>query len=166
MQPLFTKGVAPIEVDAISGACQVMRREAFERAEMYNTEYFMYAEDVDLCFKMRQLGLKNFYVPQAVVTHHGGQSSNAAPVSGWSAILMRASWKRFFEKHRGPQYARLFQVAVALQAALRVTLISFVMLGAVILSRGNKLSLARAKWKSVLRWSLGLERWVDTLGTN
>jgi GT2 family glycosyltransferase len=166
MQPLFAKGTAPIEVDAISGACQMMRREVFERAEMYSTKYFMYAEDVDLCFRMNRLGLRNFYVPEAVVTHHGGQSSNATAVSGWSAILMRESWRRFFEQHRSRQYARLFQAAVALQAALRVTLISFVIPGAAILGRGNKLSLTREKWKSILRWSLGLEQWVNSPGTN
>jgi GT2 family glycosyltransferase len=166
MWPLFAKRLAPTEVDIISGACQMMRREVFERAGMYSTAYFMYAEDADLCFKINRMGFRNLYVPEAVVMHHGGQSGNAIPVSGWSAIQMRESLKCFFEQHRGRQYAQLFQAAVVLQAALRVIVISSVILATRILGREEKLSLVKEKWKSILRWSLGLERWINSPDTN
>jgi GT2 family glycosyltransferase len=162
MQPLLSEGNAPSEVEAISGACQMVRREAFERVSMYSTDYFMYAEDIDLCLKMNRLGLRNLYVPDALVKHHGGQSSDAVVVSGWSAILMRESWKRFFEQHRSRRYARVFQATVGLQAALRITLISLAMLVLAVTGRGQRLALVRKKWTSILRWALGLEEWVNS----
>jgi N-acetylglucosaminyl-diphospho-decaprenol L-rhamnosyltransferase len=161
MQPLLSEGKVPSEVEAISGACQMVRRKAFERVSMYTTDYFMYAEDVDLCLKMNRLGLRNLYVPDALVKHHGGQSSNAVVVSGWSAILMRESWKRFFEQHRSRRYARMFQATVVLQAALRITLLSLAMLVPAVVGRGQQLVLVRKKWTSILRWALGLEEWVN-----
>jgi GT2 family glycosyltransferase len=161
-QPLLSEENAPSEVEVISGACQMVRREAFERASMYSTDYFMYAEDTDLCLKMNRLGLRNLYVPDAFVKHHGGQSSDAVIVTGWSAVLMRESWKRFFEQHRSRRYARIFQATVALQAALRITLLSLAMLIPAVVGREQQLILIRRKWTSILRWALGLEEWVNS----
>jgi GT2 family glycosyltransferase len=166
MQPLFDNPSAAVEVDAISGACQMVRRDVFLRAEMYSTAYFMYAEDIDLCLKTTRMELKNIYVPDAVFIHHGGGSSYAATESGRSAILMRESWKRFFEQNRSQTYARAFQVAVGIQAALRIIVISVAVLVAVILGRGSQLSVIKRKWTGVLRWALGLEQWVNRVSTN
>jgi N-acetylglucosaminyl-diphospho-decaprenol L-rhamnosyltransferase len=165
MQPLFDNPSVAVEVDAISGACQMVRRDVFQRAQMYSAAYFMYAEDVDLCLRTTRLGLKNFYVPDAVFIHHGGRSTSAATENGWSAILMRESWKRFFEQNRSQTYARLFQVAVGIQAALRVIVISVAMLGADMVGRGSRLAMIKRKWIGISRWALGLEQWANRLST-
>jgi len=57
MQALFSGCNQYSEVDMISGACLMMRRSVFERIGLFSTEYFMYAEDVDLCYKSRKLDL-------------------------------------------------------------------------------------------------------------
>lgn len=163
MRPLFDNPSAEVSVDAVSGACQMLRRDVFQRAGMYNPAYFMYAEDIDLCFRTTQLGLKNYYVPDAGVIHHGGKSSSGATESGRSAILMRESWKRFFEQHRGPAYALMFRIAVGVQAALRVVLLLFPALVAGLLGLHGRLAMLRRKWTRILRWALGLEPWVNRL---
>jgi GT2 family glycosyltransferase len=163
MRPLFDNPSVAVEVDAISGACQMVRRDVFLHAQMYSAAYFMYAEDIDLCLRTNRQGLRNFYVPDAVFIHHGGGSSTAATESGRSAILMRESWKRFFEQNRSRTYARLFQVAVAMQAALRIIVISAVLFAADLLGRGGRLAAVKRKWTGILRWALGLEPWVKGL---
>src|SRR5665213_104675 len=59
--PLFSDDVKPAKVEAITGACMMMRREVFERVGMFSEEYFMYAEDVDLCWKVTRAGFSNYY---------------------------------------------------------------------------------------------------------
>src|SRR5690348_3920993 len=54
--PLFENRTAPAAVDAVSGASLMIRRNVFEAAGLFTTSYFMYAEDVDLCFKARRAG--------------------------------------------------------------------------------------------------------------
>ena len=53
------------------------KREVIESIQGFTTEYFMYAEDLDLCRKVRKAGWGVYYVPDAVIVHHGGQSSGS-----------------------------------------------------------------------------------------
>lgn len=163
MRPLFDNTSDTVEVDAISGACQMMERDVFLRANMYSTEYFMYAEDVDLCLRANQMGRRNLYVPDAVFVHHGGKSSGLLAGSSWSAVVMRESLKRYFELNHSRSYAKVFQVAVGMQAALRVVLISVVALAARIAGRDHSLETVKRKWTSILRWAFGREQWVCLL---
>lgn len=60
---------------AVTGACMVMRREAFERAGGFDEEHLAVAfNDVDLCFKLRALGLENVWTPHACLVHHESYS--------------------------------------------------------------------------------------------
>lgn len=163
-RPLVDNPSGNVEVEAVSGACQMIRRDVFQRAGLYNTIYFMYAEDVDLCRNVADLGLKNYYVGNAVVVHHGGQSSGGDSENGRVAVMMRDSWRKYFELHRGTVYAITFRVAVALQAVCRLTLIMTAMLASHGGERRRRLMLAKKKWRSVLRWALGLESWVGNIG--
>src|ERR1700730_8165906 len=54
--PLFSSNPEPVKVEAITGACMMMRRDVFEKVGMFSEEYFMYAEDVDLCWKITRAG--------------------------------------------------------------------------------------------------------------
>jgi len=57
----------------------MLKRETFERVGAFNEDYFMYSEDIDLCYKVQRAGYKNYYVPEAEVIHFGGNSSKQAP---------------------------------------------------------------------------------------
>ena len=69
----------PVEVDWVSGACFVVRRSAFEQVGGFDEAYFMYAEDVDLCWRLGQDGWSAGYVPAAEVTHRQGGSTDHHP---------------------------------------------------------------------------------------
>ena len=66
-------------VDWVSGACFLARRQAFDELGGFDEAYFMYAEDIDLCWRAKQAGWKVNYVPGAVVTHLQGASTDLHP---------------------------------------------------------------------------------------
>ncbi len=70
---------AVADVDWVSGACFLVRRAAFEQVGGFDETYFMYAEDVDLCWRLGRAGWKVAYVPAAEVTHLQGVSTDRHP---------------------------------------------------------------------------------------
>jgi N-acetylglucosaminyl-diphospho-decaprenol L-rhamnosyltransferase len=63
------------EVDSLVGAFMLIRREALEKAGLFDESFFMYGEDLDLCFRIRQHGWKIWYDPDVTVLHYKGASS-------------------------------------------------------------------------------------------
>ena len=58
------------EMDAGSGACLMVRMAALERVGFFDPRYFMFGEDVDLCYRLKLGGWKVFYLPTAGATNH------------------------------------------------------------------------------------------------
>lgn len=65
----------PHEVDAISGAFFLTRKSVLEKVGYFDESYFMYAEDLDLCYRIKEAGFKVMYVPDVSIIHHKGVSS-------------------------------------------------------------------------------------------
>jgi N-acetylglucosaminyl-diphospho-decaprenol L-rhamnosyltransferase len=72
-------GGKPETVDWVSGACFLVRRSAFEQVGGFDESYFMYAEDVDLCWRLGRVGWRVLYLPSAEVTHLQGVSTEHHP---------------------------------------------------------------------------------------
>jgi GT2 family glycosyltransferase len=71
----------PTPVDACSGAALVIRRADFEAVGGWDERYFMYVEDVELSYRMRERGRAIVYVPDVRLFHaEGGSSSDAGPL--------------------------------------------------------------------------------------
>jgi len=69
----------PAHVDWVSGACLMARRDAWEQIGGFDPAYFMYMEDVDLCWRARAAGWEVGYEPAAVVVHAQGVSADRHP---------------------------------------------------------------------------------------
>ncbi len=98
----------------LSGACLLLRREAFEQVGGFDETYFMFFEDVDLGERLGRAGWENIYVPDVQVTHVGGTSWRDRP-----APMIRAhhdSARRYLER----RYRHWYQAPLRL--ALRVGL--------------------------------------------
>jgi GT2 family glycosyltransferase len=67
-----------VVVDWVSGACMLVRRDAFLAVRGFDERYFLYWEDADLCRRLRALGHQVRYVPGATVVHQVGRSSGTA----------------------------------------------------------------------------------------
>jgi hypothetical protein len=154
MAALFNDSSEPVPVEAISGACFMIRRELFSRVQGFDERYFMYSEDIDLSHKVWQAGFKCFYVPGTTVIHHGGGSSRQAR-SAFSNVMIRESVYRFLRQHRGGWTAGCFRFCIGLSALFRLPLAA----GLWLLRRGTAAENAFRKWTSILRWSIGLESW-------
>jgi GT2 family glycosyltransferase len=93
------EGKSPRKVDYVEGACMLVRPQAFKEVGGLDEGYFMYAEEVDWCYDMRQAGWEVWYQPEARIIHHGGGSSQHRKPQQ-EADLYR-SRVRFFRKHYG-----------------------------------------------------------------
>jgi N-acetylglucosaminyl-diphospho-decaprenol L-rhamnosyltransferase len=107
----------PHIVDYVEGACLLVRREAFEEVGGLDEDYFMYAEEVDWCYAMREKGWQVWYQPAARVIHLGGGSSQGRQTRR-EADLYR-SRVRFFQKHYGSGTAWLLKLQIYAFVAIK-----------------------------------------------
>ncbi|MBT4484903.1 MAG: glycosyltransferase, partial [Candidatus Latescibacteria bacterium] len=67
------------EVDAISGSFMMLRKEVLDDVGFLDEDFFMYGEDLDLCYRIKQAGWKIFYVPFTEIIHFKGESTKTVP---------------------------------------------------------------------------------------
>lgn len=95
----------PYEIDHPLGACLVVRREAVHRVGLLDEAFFMYAEEVDWCFRFKKAGWRIYCLPQAHLVHYGGQSTQQR--SHQMFVELHRSRFHLFRKH----YSGLFRWA-------------------------------------------------------
>lgn len=108
---------SPVDVDWVSGACMLVRREAFDAVGGLDEAFFLYWEDADFCRRLQQSGWRTTYVPSVVATHIGGRSSRHAAHASLEAFHRSAY--RLYRKHAGPA-ARLLSPLVFLGLQVRL----------------------------------------------
>jgi len=153
----FKDAKSPVAVEAVSGACMLIHHRLFDRVGGFSAEYFMYGEDLDLCFKTRVAGFTNYHVPGVRIIHHGGGSTGH---SRFSEIMMRESIFRLLAKTRGNVYGLGYRCGITGAAAFRVGILLLVFPAAVCRGSKARWRAAFARWTSVFRWGIGLESWV------
>jgi len=106
---LSKAGVSSEPVDWVSGACMLVRGEAFQQVRGFDERYFLYWEDADFCWRLRNIGRETRYMPSATVVHDVGQSSRNARALA-NREFHRSAY-RYFATHVAPQWwhpGRLF----------------------------------------------------------
>ncbi|GJQ20360.1 MAG: hypothetical protein HBSIN02_07150 [Bacteroidia bacterium] len=68
------------EVDAVSGSFMMVRREAYEAVGGLDEDFFMYGEDLDWCYRIKQAGWKTYYVPATRIIHYKGESTRRSSI--------------------------------------------------------------------------------------
>jgi hypothetical protein len=106
-------------VDAVNGAFMLMRRSAFEHVGGFDEGYWMYMEDLDLSYRLRQQGRLSWYEPSATVGHvKGGSVGGPRP--------LRLNWHfhrgmgRFYRRHYAPGRSPLMNALVYLGIAVKL----------------------------------------------
>ena len=89
----------PVKVDVLLGACLLLRRQVLEQVGLLDEGYFMYTEEVDLCYRIQEGGWQLYWIPQAEVIHYGGQSTHQASQEMFSRLY--ESKVRYFRRHHG-----------------------------------------------------------------
>ena len=123
----------------------------------------VYAEDLDLCWKVRAAGFTNYYLPGPKIVHYAGGSTDCAK-SCFSVVMIPELVGRLSRKARGKSYSMTDRIVLSTSALVRLS----------ILGLGFPFMLARRrtrdwhaifdKWLSILRWGCGLERWTKKYG--
>lgn len=111
-----------IEVDAISGSFFCIRRDVYEKLNGFDEDFFMYGEDLDLCFRTKEMGLHNYYTPVTNILHFKGQSCRTrrwgSYVDFYKAMLI------FVKKHKDLYFVPNFLVSFGIMFAAFVGMFS------------------------------------------
>jgi GT2 family glycosyltransferase len=96
----------PIDVEAVLGACLMLRREVFEQVGGMPEEYFFFLEETDWCQRIARAGWRVVHLPSAHVIHvHGATTKKRMPAE--TRIEYHRSLYRFFRRNRGSAQAAL-----------------------------------------------------------
>jgi GT2 family glycosyltransferase len=97
----------PRQTEVIKGACLMLRSAALEQVGPLDGSYFMYTEEVDLCYRLGEAGWQLWWVPTAKVTHFGEASSRQ--VAQTMYVQLYRSKIQFYRKYGGDRRANLFK---------------------------------------------------------
>jgi GT2 family glycosyltransferase len=99
-QPLPDK---PVELEAISGACMMLKHSSMRDVGPWDENYFLHCEDLDLCMRYRRRGWSILFVPAARIIHHRGACSRSRPVFvEWHKHHGMLRFYRKFFRHQYP----------------------------------------------------------------
>lgn len=100
------------EIDHPLGACMLVRREVIERVGAFSEDYYMYCEEIDWCFRIKQDRWRIFCDPQAEILHLGGQSTEQLPDQMFVELFR--SRLTLFRTYYNPLYRVAAKVIIAL----------------------------------------------------
>lgn len=108
------------EVEILSGAFMMMRREVLDKVGLLDETFFMYGEDIDLSYRILKGGYKNYYYPEARIIHYKGESTKKSSINYvfvfYNAMII------FARKHFSQNSARIFSILIHLAIYLRAGL--------------------------------------------
>lgn len=144
------------EIDCLSGACIMARKHIIDGLNGFDDAFFMYAEDVDLCYRIRSEGWKIYYLAEERIFHHEGASSKKKANRHFSAIMQRVSNCYFFTKHFGRIKALKYRAAVAAGSIIRLFVLMF-LTPILVKTNPEKVSTdSFPKYWNLFLWALGL----------
>jgi len=86
------------EVDWVTGAAMVMRKDVFEKVNGFDDDFFLFYEDADICKRLNDIGLKNYFYPDCDIIHYKGENVNSEFQSG-TYYYSKESQLLYYEKH-------------------------------------------------------------------
>ncbi|WP_086936752.1 MULTISPECIES: glycosyltransferase family 2 protein [Pseudomonas] len=111
----------PVVVEAISGACMLVKREAIESVGLWDEDYFLHCEDLDWCMRFHQAGWRVLFVPDARVMHvFGGCSRHRPYFVEWHKHL---GFLRFYRKFFRRKYPTVLWISVVIGVWFRFGLV-------------------------------------------
>ncbi len=110
----------PREVDVLQGASLIVRKEILDTIGFLDGDYFIYSEEVDLCFRIQRAGWKLYWVPASQVVHYGGQSTRQVATEMFLQLYLGKL--KYFRKHYGRFAGMIYKVILLLAAVFRLLL--------------------------------------------
>jgi O-antigen biosynthesis protein len=104
-------------IDILSGAFMCMRKAALDQVGLLDEAFFMYGEDIDLSWRIRQGGWKNYYFPDTTIIHYKGESTKKGSLN--YVFVFYKAMVIFANKHFSAKNARLFSMLIHMAIWLR-----------------------------------------------
>jgi GT2 family glycosyltransferase len=104
--------------DWVTGAFFLIRRVVLDEVGVLDEDYFMYTEEVDLCFRAKKKGWEVWYLPKWAIVHYGGASS----ASEFPIISEYKGVKTFYKKHMPSWQSPILRLLLKKGAVLRMIL--------------------------------------------
>lgn len=104
-------------VDSLVGAFMLVRRETIEQIGLLDEQFFMYGEDIDWCYRMKQAGWENYYYPYTQIIHYKGASSRKKPFK--IIYEFHRAMYLFHKKHYKNKYSTFINLMVYLGIGLK-----------------------------------------------
>lgn len=108
------------EIEILSGAFMLMRKEALDKVGLLDENFFMYGEDIDLSYRIVLGGYKNYYFPDTSIIHYKGESTKKSSVNYvfvfYNAMIIFA--KKHFSAKNARAYSFLINMAIYFRASL------------------------------------------------
>jgi GT2 family glycosyltransferase len=105
------------EVDILSGAFMMVRKEVLDKTGGFDERFFMYGEDIDLSYRIKQAGWKNYYLGKAHIVHFKGESTRKGEISYQRRFY--GAMKEFYKKHFNRKNAGLSGVFILMAIQFR-----------------------------------------------
>ena len=116
---------SPTDVEAISGACMLVSREAVSKVGLFDERYFLHCEDLDWCLRFQQGGYRVIFVPDAKVVHEKGVSSNSRPFM--TEYYKHRGMVRFYRKFLREKYSPILFYLILASVWLRYGIVASVL---------------------------------------
>jgi GT2 family glycosyltransferase len=138
--PAVTYGEKIKSVDWITSACLMVRRDVLDEVGVLDESYFIYGDEVDLQFRIKEAGWEIYYLPQATIIHFGGRSMDR-----WKRRKLVYRGKMlFYKKHYGFLRTLLLRVMLGILSVMKI------LIWAVMFLLPRKRDLARKELRSNL----------------
>lgn len=120
------------EVDAVSGAFLMIRRDVYEKVGGFDEQFFMYGEDLDLCYRAQKSNFKVYYVHTTEIIHYKGESTKRSSID--ETKVFYNAMHLFVRKHLSSsflvesilQLAIIFRKLIAFANVFKLSIISIV----------------------------------------
>lgn len=137
------------------GPCLMIRKKVLDEIGYFDEQFFMYAEDIDLCERIYKKGWRLYYMSEVDIIHLGEQSSDHAP-KDFSILMMCESISKLMSKNYGARGTVTYKLGVFVSSILRLAILLFLM-GIDYATGGKKQLKYKYAWhkhRLMLKWSL------------
>ena len=141
---------SPIAVESVIGACMMVRKDAVDEVGPMDEDYFLFMEETDWCYRVRERGWRVYLVPQAQAVHLQGGTADRVKVQ--AKLEYYRSRYSFFKKHRGTLQAGVLRGILLLKLSMSLPMHSLLCVFTFFQDRKARQKLANT-WK-LFAWHL------------
>jgi len=108
------------EIEVVSGAFMFINKKALDKTGLLDEDFFMYGEDIDISYRLKKAGFKNYYFPETTIIHYKGESTKKGSIN--YVIVFYRAMIIFANKHYSRKNIRSFTILLTLAIYFRASL--------------------------------------------